>query len=141
MLAVYHSAQGQFDFTFESERQDEIFEQVAACQEVFEVPCTINKVDVPLSDIKFVMRQNEKEDKFYEQRYAGPNKDLWGFKREFHMRKSPKGSMYVHTYLKTDEDKKNYEDGGNGWRRWKGGKNGSTTTTTPTVEAGSNPGF
>lgn len=126
MEVVFKSANGQFEAKFEGKGQDDIFEQVANFQEVFEVPCVIKGVAVPLTDVKFVVRQNAAEDKFYEQQYVGDNKDLWRFKREFHMRKAPKGSMYVHTYLKTDEDKANYEDGGNGWRKWVGEKKGKT---------------
>lgn len=135
MEVVYKSVNGQFEAKFEGKGQDDIFEQVASFQEVFETPTVINGVDIPLSDVKFVVRQNTNEDKFYEQRYTGPNKDLWGFKREYHMKKTPKGAMYIHTFLKTDEDKSNYEDGGNGWRRWKGSSTPKPKPDTPVSQA------
>lgn len=131
MEIVYKSPSGLFEAKLEGKGHDDLFEQVADFMEVFEVPNVINKVEVPLSDIKFVVRENE-GNKFYEQRYTGPNKDLWGFRRSFHMKKVPKGAMYPDSYLKTDEEKANYEDGGNGWRRWKGSK---TAKSAPTADA------
>lgn len=140
-MEVVVTSDGKIEAKIEGKQQDDVFEQIASFQEVFVTPALIKGVSIPLTDVRFVVRENDKGDKFYEQRYTGGNKELWGFKREYHMKKVPKGAMYVHTYLKTDEDKANYEDGGNGWRKWKGGKGGTQASTSPTTGTSNEPGF
>lgn len=136
MKLTYKSSDGRFVAEFEGRTQIDLYEQVAAFQEVFENNvCTakINGEVVTSDKVRFVVRENKDGDKFYEKVCEDWDKKLFGYKKSFGSRKNPQGSLFPkqmpdenripglngwHKYVSPDQDKKentkaeaNKEDG------------------------------
>lgn len=139
MQVKYKSTDGQFEVTFDAKDSTELFQDIASFQEVFETGGDIyirvagvqDPIFVPKEHVQFRVRKVE-DNHFYEKVYSGPNPKLWGFKQVFGKQKEKNGGSLFPKRFLDDEDKANYEDGGNGWRRWKKDK----TDTTENISTG-----
>ncbi len=114
---------GPLTATLEAETQQALFEEIASFQEVFNMKHTIQGKDIEPEDIRFLVRQNDDEDKFYELVYRGPDRDLWGYKFQFGCNKKggglfPRRKLDTKTSTHEDELPK-YDWEPSGWRRWK----------------------
>lgn len=117
MEVTYKSGNGQFVVTFDTKDASSLFEDIANFQEVFEDGnLIINGKSVPNEHVQFKVREVD-GNKYFEKAYIGPDKELWGYKLQFGQNKKG-GGLFPKRFL-DDEDKKNYEDGGFGWRKWK----------------------
>jgi len=120
MEVKYKSANGQFEVNFDCKDQQTLFEELSAFQEVFETPETVKIAgkDVPLKHISFSVRTVD-GNSFYEKRYVGPDKDLWGYKFAYGSSQNKKGHLFPKFTVK-EENRADYESGGGGWFRYKG---------------------
>ena len=119
MEAKYKTSNGMFEFTFNVKGQQELFAEVGKYREIFDIPKVFQIAghDVSCGEVNFVVR---KVDKFtyYELRYDGPNKELWGYRKSFGVPQDSAQDLFPrHKVPEGDEDK--YESGGNGWFKWK----------------------
>ena len=140
MEVKYKSANGMFEVAFDAKNQQELFEELASFQEVFELSqkFKIGNKEVNITDIKFRVRTVD-GNQFYEMVYQGGDKDLWGYRKAFGSSQQKKGALFPKWQVK-EEDKNNYENGGGGWFKYKGNGNGTPAPTTQTQDAGG-PGF
>jgi hypothetical protein len=119
MEVNYKSGNGQFEVNVEGTAQ-EVFEQIANFQEVFDRPIVINGQNVPSSEVHLRVRTVD-DNKYYEMAYVGGNKDLWGYKLRFGCAKKG-GGLFPKYQLGENENKDDYVSGGNGWFKYVGGK-------------------
>lgn len=135
MELKYKSPSGMFEVNFEGRDMASVFEALSAFQEVFEQfahGAVIAKKQVPAKDLRFSSREID-GNVFHEIKYAGDDKDLWGYRFSFGMKKEPKGALFPKYQI--DEEKRNqYDNGGGGWFRYRGKDSGSTTTSEPPVD-------
>jgi hypothetical protein len=118
MEVKYSSKDGQFQVVFDVKAQNELFEQIASFQEVFETPAEVviaGKV-VPAGDVQFRVREVD-DNKYYEKVYVGNDRDLWGYKLPYGQNKKGGGLFPKHRI--DEEDLAKYDNGGGGWRRFK----------------------
>lgn len=116
MKVTYTSRDGRFVAEFEGRTQTDLFEQIAAFQEVFENNvCTakLNGEVVSSDKVRFVVRENKDGDKFYEKVCEDWDKKLFGFKKSFGCRKTPQGTLFPK-----EMPEENRIPGLNGWHRY-----------------------
>ena len=132
MQVTYTTADGRMSVTVEGRDQVSVFQQIASFQEIFETPTrniVINGEEVDSKDVRLQVRKNNDGDEFYELVYAGPNKNLMGYKFEFGCTKDPKGGLFP----KRKDAEGNWKDN-NGWTKWQGNK--ETTSEAPSKDKG-----
>lgn len=116
-MQVTYNSNGSLVVVVDGSNQKEIFEKLAEFQEVFNLKHTINGTEVDPAHIRLVVREVD-DNKFYEMRYTGPDKDLWGYKLQFGSHK--KGNTLFPRYKMDEDEADKYENGGNGWYKWIG---------------------
>jgi hypothetical protein len=112
MKVSYTTKDGRLTAEFEVDTQVELFEELAAFQEIFENRvCTRNGQSS--DNVVFRVRKDKEENKYYEMVCMDPNKELFLAKKAFNVHKTPKGYLYWEVKNKEGEFKKN-----NGWLRY-----------------------
>jgi hypothetical protein len=129
-------------FEVEEEKQTDMFESIASVQEVFGIVGNEKCVLCGSDKLKFIVRPNKDEDKFYEIRCQGFTKDNrpCGGKLALSVNKGKEGTMYPIRKLKNGLPAKVADEGPfdfktNGWHRWEGQKNSETGVTTSTEKS------
>lgn len=131
MEVQYKSSNGGLVVNFDVKDQTALFEEIASFQQVFDDRnIVIKNKPVPSTDVQFFVREVD-GNKYFEKRYVGPDKELWGFKMQFGQHKKG-GGLFPRQFL-DEEEKLTHEDGGNGWRRWK--KDASKPASKPSGDA------
>jgi hypothetical protein len=119
MQVSYTTADGSMTATFEGKTQADIWEQIAAFQEVFETrPVTIDGAVIDGKNVQYRKRTVDGND-YYEKVYVGEDKNLRGYKLEYGSLKEPKGGLFPRR-----KDKDNNWLDNNGWNKWQGNKGG-----------------
>jgi hypothetical protein len=125
MKLTYTSRDGRMVAEFDADTQTDLFEQLAAFQEVFEDNTCVAKMkgNVVTSDLtRFVVRENKDGDKFYEKSCSDWDKNLVGFKKSFGCRKKG-GGLFPKDMPEADRI-----PGLNGWYKYH--KEGNNTNNT-----------
>lgn len=92
MELTYTTADGRLTVKVEGKTQSEVFEQLAQFQEVFEnTKCVIGKKSS--NEVKFVVREDKEENKYYEIHCVDSDPDLRGKKLAFGQHKKG-GSLF-----------------------------------------------
>lgn len=97
MKLSYTTKDGRLTVEFEADTQTELWEELAAFQEVFENRTCTRMVNGKLKtsdNTVFRVRKNKDEDKFYEMVCLDRDPDLFLAKKAFSVHKTPKGYMY-----------------------------------------------
>ena len=110
MKVTYTTRDGRLSVEIEGKTQVDVFEQLAAFQEVFE-DRVCRKYGEVTDNVRFVVREDEEQNKYFELRSAEPGK-LAGVKRAYGQHKKG-GTLFPR--LKDSED--NWLPD-NGWVKW-----------------------
>lgn len=111
MLVEYTTRNGRMKVTIEGKTQTDIFEQLAQFQEVFEdLECKRNGKSS--DNVRFVVREDDDANKYYELRCLDSDKELFNAKLAFGQHKKG-GTLFPR---KQDTDKNWLPNGG--WVRY-----------------------
>lgn len=110
MELSYTTKDGRMTVKLEGDTQAELWRQLAAFQEVFEN--TLTKYGKESTDLTFVVRKNSDDDEYFELRYSGSDKELFGVKKHFGQTK--KGGFL---FPKVKDKDNNYLPD-SGWVKW-----------------------
>lgn len=97
MKVSYTTKDGRLTAEFEVDTQVELFEELAAFQEIFENrTCSrvINGKTKTSDNTVFRVRKDKDENKYYEMVCVDGDPDLFLAKRAFNVHKTPKGYLY-----------------------------------------------
>lgn len=132
MKLQYTSKDGRMVVEIEAETQVQLFEQLAAFQEVFEDNTCVAKKNgnIVKSDFtRFVVRENKDGDKFYEKTCEDWDMGLFGYKKQYGCRKKGGG------LFPKDMPEENRIPGLNGWYLFKKEQTPQQATQPTTKES------
>lgn len=131
---------GPLTATISAETQQELFEEIASFQEVFNMKHVVKNKEIDPEDLRFLVRSDDEDNKYYELVYRGTDKELWGFKLPFGCNKKG-GGLFPRRKLDTksathEEELSKYDWEPSGWRRFKKefSKSDKTQKTKPKAE-------
>lgn len=115
MKLTYTSRNGRMVVEIDADTQTDLFEQLAAFQEIFEDDtCSAKqKGNIVKSDLtRFVVRENKEGDKFYEKVCEDWDAGLFGYKKQYGCRKKGGG------LFPKEMPEKDRIPGLNNWYKW-----------------------